>query len=199
MEERIKKRNKLSSVKVGDRFQKIVVTKDLGTFKCGNVWSRKFECLCDCGNIRIAWATNVSKGVIKSCGCLKPESKPRLPIGEAAFNTVVYSYKHNARNDNRDFKLTDDQMRKLFTSNCYYCNSIPKTVAKTRAGFGDFVYNGIDRIDNDLGYIINNVVACCSMCNIAKATHTLEEFKIWVTDVFNTTIKKDIFYEGYNF
>jgi hypothetical protein len=46
--------------------------------------------------------------------------------------------------------------------------------------FGKFTYNGIDRIDNSQGYIIDNVVPCCTKCNIAKGRQSIQEFKEWI-------------------
>lgn len=40
----------------------------------------------------------------------------------------------------------------------------------------ELTYNGIDRLDNSKGYTIDNSVACCSKCNIAKGTDTKEEY-----------------------
>ncbi len=43
----------------------------------------------------------------------------------------------------------------------------------------EYIYNGIDRTDNDLGYITTNVVPCCATCNYAKKGKTVEEFFTW--------------------
>lgn len=44
----------------------------------------------------------------------------------------------------------------------------------------EFVYNGIDRMDNSLGYISGNVVTCCQICNRAKGAMLLEDFMLWI-------------------
>ncbi len=51
-------------------------------------------------------------------------------------------------------------------------------------------YNGVDREDNNKGYIIENCVTACKRCNIAKNNMGLVEFKTWlkrITD-FNKMI-----------
>ena len=41
-------------------------------------------------------------------------------------------------------------------------------------------YNGIDRVNPALGYVEDNVVTCCKICNIAKHDLRLEEFLAWI-------------------
>ena len=36
--------------------------------------------------------------------------------------------------------------------------------------------NGIDRINSDKGYTIDNCVPCCAQCNHMKLDYTTEEF-----------------------
>ena len=50
---------------------------------------------------------------------------------------------------------------------------------------GDYVYNGIDRIDNNKGYTIDNIVPCCAKCNYAKGKLTLQEFKELIEGIYN--------------
>jgi len=37
--------------------------------------------------------------------------------------------------------------------------------------------DGLDRIDNTKGYVIDNVVPCCGHCNLMKRGMTVLEFK----------------------
>ena len=73
-------------------------------------------------------------------------------------------------------------MRALITSsmNCFYCGQLPSREKVTRGNNGSFVYNGIDRKDNNKGYSIDNVVSCCSICNRAKHTILFNEFIQWL-------------------
>ena len=41
---------------------------------------------------------------------------------------------------------------------------------------GGYKYNGIDRVNSELGYELTNCVSCCISCNIAKSDHSYEEF-----------------------
>lgn len=42
-------------------------------------------------------------------------------------------------------------------------------------GYGEFV-NGIDRVDNSLGYVADNCVPCCEACNRAKLQMSSTDF-----------------------
>lgn len=46
-------------------------------------------------------------------------------------------------------------------------------------------YQGIDRINNNLGYIEGNVIPCCSFCNYAKHIHTQEYFLSKISKIHN--------------
>lgn len=89
--------------------------------------------------------------------------------------------------------MTYDEFSTLITSTCHYCGVEPSNVLKVPYGGGDyevFTYNGIDRVDNLLGYIVGNVVSCCHKCNWAKKDMTTEEFYIWVKRVYDTIIHR---------
>lgn len=48
---------------------------------------------------------------------------------------------------------------------------------------GDYVYNGVDRLDNAVGYLPGNCVPCCKFCNLAKAGGSYEEFVAYLDRV----------------
>jgi hypothetical protein len=50
---------------------------------------------------------------------------------------------------------------------------------------GTFVYNGLDRIDSNLGYVRSNVVPCCAVCNYMKQELSLSEFLDQVAKIHN--------------
>ena len=107
-----------------------------------------------------------------------------LPKGMAARNHIIDAYKRNAAKYGREFNLLNEELDILFNQNCYYCGSPPSNVYNHGRRTGNFIYNGIDRIDNDLGYIPENVVSACGKCNLMKMQLSQKEFfshinKIW--------------------
>jgi hypothetical protein len=122
----------------------------------------------------------------KSCGCLlgkhsagKPSGR-RLSEGVAAFNHLWGVYKWSASKRGLTFLLTKEEFRHLTSLPCYYCGTEPVKEFKSNNGYSTYIYNGIDRVNNNMGYEISNVVPCCTTCNKAKATMTQEEFINWI-------------------
>lgn len=77
--------------------------------------------------------------------------------------------KHDAGRRNKEWDLTFEQYEALIKNNCDYCN---ESIAKEKGV-------GLDRLDNDKGYKVNNVVACCSKCNNSRNRNfTPEEWKV---------------------
>lgn len=37
-----------------------------------------YKCVCDCGNVVFVWHGNLTKGVAKSCGCLRKETTSKM-------------------------------------------------------------------------------------------------------------------------
>lgn len=162
--------------------------------------------VCTCNKEIILSSTVVRHGKFKSCGCLKKEisdrclkngqDKLRLPKGVAAFNRYYSIYKRTAKIKNREFKLSQEEFRLLIFDNCYYCNQQPTRQhpkPNPRAKHSDpngFIYvNGIDRIDSNKEYTIDNCVSCCYDCNKAKMAMSVNEFVIWLNKIYHHFIE----------
>lgn len=100
----------------------------------------------------------------------------KLPKGHAARNLIIRSYKAGAKARNLEWALEINDLENLFKNNCYYCGDAPGQIKKTLAGNGNYIFNGIDRIDNKKGYVLDNVVSCCKLCNHAKNNLSVDEF-----------------------
>lgn len=102
-------------------------------------------------------------------------------------NTVIYGYKRAAAKRAIKWELTLEQCVFLLTSDCYYCGSHPSNTCQMYGGTGKpltpYSYNGIDRKNNELGYLPGNVVPACAICNRAKRDMPLEVFLDWIERV----------------
>ena len=125
----------------------------------------------------------------KSCGCLRKENANKLQKGIASFNVLYSTYQRNANKRDINFNLTKDTFKNIVTQNCFYCGAEPSNVIKNKYN-GDYIYNGIDRVDSSGGYFINNVVPCCSLCNQFKWSQGAEDFLTWVEQVYNHSVKR---------
>ena len=108
-----------------------------------------------------------------------------LPKGEAAFNVLLRKYLHNAQVRGYDWALSKGDFRALTSQPCHYCGAQPhQSISQIRPDLnGDYIYNGLDRVDNARGYVADNVVPCCGICNRAKDDMTRAEFIAWARRV----------------
>ncbi len=151
----------------------------------------RWLCRCGCGIEKVIDGRSLRKGRTKSCGCLRKKlasEKRKLDFGLATKQHLIRNYRRRARERGYSFNLTEEYFFELTQQDCHYCGIKPSQVAKNRDNNGDYIYNGIDRIDNTKGYTIKNVVPCCKTCNQAKNSLTLQEFKIWIKRVYKKTI-----------
>lgn len=134
----------------------------------------KVECACRCGETTVVSFWDLKAGKTLSCGG-HPRYKDRsLP----AFNTLYrHTYRGRALQKGLAFKLTEAEFRILTQRDCFYCGAKPRSkMVMSGKHQSEYMYNGIDRVDNSIGYIIGNVVPCCFDCNHAKATLSQEQF-----------------------
>lgn len=71
------------------------------------------------------------------------------------------SYRWGALKRGFVFELTFEEFLELITDICFYCGS---------TGFG------VDRVDSNIGYIKDNCVSCCKMCNKMKMEFDMKIF-----------------------
>ena len=136
--------------------------------------SMMWECKCDCGKLTTVSANSLRGGTTQSCGCLL--NGIWLPQGQAARNTLLRRYQRNAAARGLTWVLPDVDFDKLVAGTCCYCGAVPRQVCRAKNCNGVFVYNGIDRKDNSLGYTTDNSVTCCFICNSMKRTMTTSAF-----------------------
>jgi hypothetical protein len=148
-------------------------------------------CKCNCGKEKIIKGDCLTRGITKSCGCFRREKakslgkRVKLDLGIASMHQRFYAYKSQAKFKGLIFELTEEQFHKITQKNCYYCGAKPNNIQNTPGTNGNYIYNGIDRVDNSKGYTLDNVVPCCWLCNSRKGAITLQEFKDWIGKVYN--------------
>ena len=130
---------------------------------------------CDCGNTCIVTGKSVREGKKKSCGCwFDAIFRPTSVDDSAACAFLMKRYQLEATRRGHEFVLNLEQFKSITSRNCFYCGVEPLQKIDNYAV--PYIYNGIDRQDNLLGYNVHNCVACCKFCNASKGTLTVQEF-----------------------
>lgn len=94
--------------------------------------------------------------------------------GSLAVN-IVNDIKFKAKTRKKEWQLTHQQAFELIKSECSYCGFKPQW-PESRVG--------IDRIDNAIGYTVNNCNPCCFTCNSAKGTMGKDQFREWIQRIY---------------
>lgn len=168
----------------GQKFGKLLVT-DIDTLKKNRhvYWT----CICDCGKKVSVRGNNLKNGNTTSCGCTHKEKTREAntkSFGSSTKNNAWVSFKNRAKVRNHKITITFKEWHLLGKENCFYCGSPPSNIIKSKYNNGDFIYNGIDRIDSSLGYESSNCVPCCKICNRAKSDMTERKFTEWIKKVY---------------
>ena len=179
----------------GERYGRLVALGFAGYLPRGSQQKRAFRFRCDCGSEVTKTLMDIRRADTVSCGCHKREmarawgERWRLANGESSFRALVDSYRKRASRLGVAFELVDDVFRRLTSARCYYCHIEPKQRKRAnRQSFGDYRYNGIDRVDSTLGYVAGNCVPCCAKCNRGKREMPVGEFLDWVRRVYEWSI-----------
>lgn len=164
----------------------------------------RWECLCSCGKTKVTFGHNLVRGGVKSCGCIHKEQlvernraahlvaepwlvdmrlyirklgfrKKRAGLGSNQHQSLPSANEHPATAF--AWNLSLEAYKKLVTSACFYCGSLPNQRPKgVLMRELDLRRNGIDRKDNARGYDEDNCVSCCASCNREKRAQSFEVF-----------------------
>jgi len=100
---------------------------------------------------------------------MKKHNIPSRKKGKQPLNEIEHKirkswamYKRICRQYDRKMEIAYDFFKKTVTQPCYYCGNEP--------------INGIDRLDNSKGYVSDNCIPCCSICNWMKHKKNVIDF-----------------------
>jgi hypothetical protein len=155
-----------------------------------------WNAVCECGVEKIISTSNLTHGNTVSCGCKLREGNHVKPHGMASLNHKYKSYASRAKTHKKNliFDLTMAEFVKITLLPCHYCGKVGASSTKARPrSNGAYVSNGIDRVNSDLGYTIDNCVPCCPVCNRMKLDLTYSNFLEHIERILSyapRTIKK---------
>lgn len=94
---------------------------------------------------------------------------------------LYQQYKKKARKRGLLFELSYEDFVDITQHECYLCGVQPSQVyvhTQGRKSYDNnpFTYNGIDRVENSIGYVTGNLASSCGTCNMAKRFLDIESF-----------------------
>jgi len=90
------------------------------------------------------------------------------------------------------FLLTPEEYCRVVILPCYYCGNLPTMVTDSFSKNIDdveFVHNGIDRVDNEMGYVRGNAAPCCSICNMMKRELSYSGFLDHIRKIYEYSLE----------
>ena len=150
-----------------------------------------FSCKCECGNTKVIKGSDLRRKLkpTRSCGCLVKFNNLKNP-GRVRMNSIYSTYRIQAKERGYEFDLTLDEFETITAKDCHYCGAKPSNKSKAETkNQTDFIYNGIDRVDNKKGYFVDNCVPCCQICNKMKKAMSLNDFKNHIALIYHKFIQ----------
>ena len=173
---------------IGIKIGNLTITKKEG---------KKYFCTCSCG-AKLVFGSREMKTKTKDlsekgfagCGnCSRNYYRDNRTDVEK-YRYVYNAYRKSASVRNIEFDLSREEFTNMITSKCYYCAKLNSNSRKDRLSDDLLYYNGVDRLDSNLGYDSDNTVACCSTCNYMKGTLTVPEFMDQVSLIYSKNVQR---------
>lgn len=174
----------------GQKYHKLTFVKAIEKSKN---YKMIWELRCDCGETITSRYDHIISGKTRSCGCFRKQNTAKM---KRKYDPIISSAREVYNRSYSDNKLGFDKFFELSQKNCHYCGCPPQqtfNVGRKRSSsdqrrYGNFIYNGLDRLDSSLGHSEDNVVPCCWTCNYMKRKLSVNEFKIHIEKIFNNWI-----------
>ncbi len=180
----------------GQKYYRLTFIKP--TSKRKNISGSIFwEARCDCGNKTYLLPNTAKSGATRSCGCIKEESYSIIG-GVRKLHPKISSARKHWRQSYKDCDF--NLFLTISQKPCHYCGSLPqrktnynrKESSVYQKQNGDFVYNGLDRIDNSKDHTSDNIVPCCWPCNWMKRTLSSDAFLTHIEKIYKHQIKASV-------
>lgn len=168
----------------GDKFGLLSVVSRNGVDKNRRVL---WKCVCDCGNEIDVPTRYLQRGTRTDCGCkdFERNAKRGLKLRKDELSQLISkvydSYIQNAKRKQLSMNIPLSIFKEIINNNCFYCGSPPQSIKRLRNV--ELRWNGIDRLNNSIGYDIQNCVPCCKDCNYLKNNRNFSDFKIKIKTI----------------
>jgi hypothetical protein len=192
-------KTRISALNKGDTYGNFTVLSDVPqrieyiSKKTGKKTVRAlWLCECKCGNIVKRTTTDlITKRGTKQCPTCaykqKAQSTEKHTDIQRLYNLSIQGRIKQSKGRILN-NLSLENFSKLIIQNCYYCGEPPKQVTYGKNKIvkdRTFMKNGIDRIDSNGNYDVNNCVPCCKICNMMKSNLTKDDFLNHIKKIYN--------------
>lgn len=118
-----------------------------------------------------------AKGLGESCKkCHSKDCLERAKSEKHRGQYIYYQIKHRSKKHKIVFGVSLEEFVGWYNrqkKNCYYCEMPEDLITKRHWGIlkkRNFCRLGIDKKNNNKGYVSGNIVLCCSVCNAVKGS-----------------------------
>ena len=112
----------------------------------------------------------------RSCCVDRTRQWRRTITGDTKLKFKFSNLIKTAKRRSKEMTLTFDEYKVVAVHPCYYC--LNALCGQSQQG------GGLDRLDNNIGYVPGNVVSCCAVCNKTRGDRfTVEETKAMIATV----------------
>ena len=151
---------------------------------------RKAQGLCTmCGKILEKLTKGIKEDLLQKCeACYSTMRKvednrvrDRNYASEKRINPMKHyrEYADSAARRNIEFNISVEEFTEVVTKPCYYCKKYDETEVL-----------GIDRIDSFKGYVKDNILPACEICNTMKKQLTMKEFANHITLLYTNFVSE---------
>lgn len=146
---------------VGNKYGKWKVLSFHHIHKTSKWKTYYYECVCECGKIKLVDRDSLRKGTSKCCGCRKFKigfENPSWKGYEEISGSYFIAIKHGAKRRNIKFDISKEELWKIFLNQKKKCalSELPLCFPPNRKSY-HLGNASLDRIDSSKDYIVDNI------------------------------------------
>lgn len=144
------------------------------------------EFRCSCGAVFQKLKYKPYTEAVQDMKCATCRGKDRMQPYQAE-RQILRRVRDDAKARDLTFEIDIEWFVNTIHLPCHYCGSVDMNSSQVSLNHSDgssfktsYRYNGVDRMDNSIGYLESNCVPCCFVCNRAKREMGYDEFIGWI-------------------
>ena len=180
---------------VGQKFGRLTVT-DIYRVPVKSHFERRVDMICECGEsvhgLRVGrlYATQSTTAIAqcKQCAFKIGNISKRVLSDSIAKGMALNNYRFHARKRNLTWDISNETFFGVVEQPCVYCGQQGGNCynpPKDKPWQQPYKYTGLDRIDSNTGYVVENIQPCCILCNRSKTDMSEDSFFEWIKRIID--------------